>query len=191
MVNGGNAQVDGSLTAAVTVNSPGTLAGGGTITGNLTNNGTVTPGSTGTPGALTVTGDYSGIGTLLEQISSNTSFGQMQVGGAANLDGTLDISLAGYTFNLGDTFDILNAASVSGPFAQVDVTGETVPNGDYFDVVYSANSVELCVSDSSTSCTTGGGGPPPPVPEPASIVLLATAIGVCGWRIRRNHRTIL
>ena len=97
----------------------GTCSGSGTIGGNVDNNGTVAPGNS--PGILTVDGDYtqgSG-GRLLIEIDGSVpgdEHDKLVVSGAANLDGTLEV-LLGFTPAADDSFDILDAGSVSGNFS--------------------------------------------------------------------------
>ena len=105
--------------------SEGTCAGSGTVGGNLVNQGTVAPGSS--PGILTVDGDYTqgSSGTLAIEIAGlvpGEDHDKLVVTGAANLAGTLDVTLLnGFTPNNGDTFDILDFASVTGDFSTLNL----------------------------------------------------------------------
>jgi hypothetical protein len=99
----------------------GTLTGGGTVTGNLWNTGgTVKLGQSGAL-RLNVGGDYTQVlsGALQVYASSNDTWGQLQVTGKANLDGTLQIPLGpGYLPAAGFQKNIIGAAGgVFGAFA--------------------------------------------------------------------------
>ena len=92
------------------------LQGQGVIIGSNVNNGVVHVGDD--PGTLTFVGNYTQTRTGLLQIEIGpTSYSQLIVTGSANLNGTLElVRVQGATFNLGQTYNIIN---VSGP-----VTGE-------------------------------------------------------------------
>jgi hypothetical protein len=88
--------------------------------------------SLGSNCAATVTGDYlqSASGNLFVDLGGPAAgaYSQLNVTGAANLDGTLNIGLTnGYTPSLGDTFNLLNWTSYTGAFAAVN--GTNLPGG--------------------------------------------------------------
>jgi len=91
-----------------------TLAGSGRINGSITNNGNVTPGS------LTVTGNFivgSSGGALNIALTGPNTCGQLNVDGAAELGGTLNVFRDGYTPRSGEVFFLLNAPlGFSGAF---------------------------------------------------------------------------
>ena len=97
----------------------GVLGGGGAVNGSVENTGgVVAPGSS--PGTLTVTGDYTqgAGGTLRAEIGPQ--YDRLVVGGAAALDGTLQIvNEAGFEPQFADTFRIVDAGTRSGTFATV------------------------------------------------------------------------
>ncbi len=101
--------------------TPSTL--GGTLVGNVTNNGTLDP--------LTVTnivGNYSqgGGGTTILDVSSATSYGQLDVSGNVEVGGTLDLDFThGFDHPLvGTTFDLINyTGSFSNDGLVVDLIG--------------------------------------------------------------------
>jgi T5SS/PEP-CTERM-associated repeat protein len=127
---GGDATLNVSDGAVVTVGvgrdlmiwQSGTLDGDGTIEGHVQNEGIVAPGNSS--GVLTVTGNYTQRNDaryLVEIFGSNqgTEYDLLDVGGVANLAGTLDVDFGDpdYTPALGDTFEILKATGgVVGSF---------------------------------------------------------------------------
>jgi fibronectin-binding autotransporter adhesin len=95
----------------------GTLSGSGTITGSVVNGGTVSPGTTG--GALQITGDYqqTAMGVLASTIAGSSQFGQLKVGGAATLAGTLKVNTAsGFAPTSHQSFPVLLYRTRSGKF---------------------------------------------------------------------------
>ena len=105
----------------------GVLSGAGVIAGQLSNSGGfVSPGSSA--GTISVLGDYTQgpAGTLIVENAGPGEglHDQLQVTGAANLDGKLIVrTIDGYAANAADTFNPLGYGSVSGAFASV--TGNT------------------------------------------------------------------
>jgi len=103
----------------------GTCTGSGTISGDLNNDATVSPGNS--PGVMAIEGDYTqgDNGTLLIELAgtgAGTDYDRLQVGGEVSLDGTLEISLIdGFQPAPGDTFDILDFASLTGDFDEVNL----------------------------------------------------------------------
>jgi hypothetical protein len=104
----------------------GLLGGGGAVGGDLNNpSGTVGPGNS--PGVLSVSGDFvqGAAGMLAIEIAGTTvetEYDQLNVTGNATLDGTLSVTLlGGFLPEVGDTFDVLNAALISGTFATLDL----------------------------------------------------------------------
>lgn len=74
------------------------------------------------PWALTITGTYTqgGSGLLVTQLVTPTNHDQLLITGAASLGGTLQITTPGGARPiLGDSFDIINAGSVTGQFGTV------------------------------------------------------------------------
>jgi hypothetical protein len=134
----------------------GKLTGTGTVTGNVAGAGTVTPVGT-VAGPLTVSGTYSSVGgTLSIPISgantAGTDYGQLSLGGAATLGGTLQIQTAsGYAPPVGTTYTVLKAATINGTFA--NVTGTQLSNESY-SVSYTATSVMLTVVANSQPAPT-------------------------------------
>ena len=114
--------------------------------------GTVHPGLAGAAGILTVTGNYTDPPSshLLIHIGGPNAgiggFSQLQVGGTASLEGTLDVSLInGFTPTNGELFMILTSGGLSGSFTDnvihdgnVTFTVEYSPAGFPNDVVLNA-----------------------------------------------------
>jgi autotransporter-associated beta strand protein len=163
-VNGGVLQVDntsGSATGTgpVTVNSGGKLSGTGTIAGNVLNRGIVSPGDS--PGTLHLGGNYfqTNGGTLEIEIASLFSFDQLMVSGTAALDGTLVVSLDGYTGHAGDIFTILTSSRLIGNFPIRELP--TLTDGLFFTESKTLHEVLLTVN-----------GPTTNVPDQGSTLLL-------------------
>ncbi len=146
-VTDGSLYVQGNLISNVFVMTEGFLGGNGIITGNLTNYGIVSPGNS--PGKLVVKGDYTQgrSGTLIIEFAGQKSgeFDVLEVGGRANLDGTLRLVRVGKGPRLkaGDRLEFLTAGGgVQGKFADVEnpFSTNTIIQGQ---VVYEDNAVVL------------------------------------------------
>ncbi len=116
-----------TLTTTGLIINGGSLLGDGTISGSVTNNGGILSAGS-SPGTLTITGSYTqgAGGTLQAELAGTTLAGTdydlLSVSGTASLGGTLDISLfGGFIGSVGDTFDIINASSITGDFSNVTV----------------------------------------------------------------------
>jgi hypothetical protein len=143
--------VDGTLqgksTGTLDLNG-GNLFGTGTLGYGVTDSATITPGNSATStGKLQVTGAYTqssggALDVTLGGATAGTQYDQLNVSGAATLNGTLNVSLAsGYKPAMGTQFDILNASSISGTFSTIDVTNSS----DTFKAVQVGNEIELTV----------------------------------------------
>jgi hypothetical protein len=119
------AGADMTSTGGVQIRS-GALTGSGTIHGDLQNSGVVSPGEDGVAGVLIVTGDYTQTAAGVLNIAlggpdPDGPYDQLQIGGSATLDGTLNVGLiGGYTPQPGDTFGIVTFASATGNFATLN-----------------------------------------------------------------------
>ena len=100
----------------------GLLGGNFTVTGNLTNSAIFAPGTS--PGTVKIGNDYrqTDDGTLRIELASSDSYDRIKVGGEADLDGDLEVSLLnGFRPRKGKKFDILTArGGVDGEFDDVD-----------------------------------------------------------------------
>ena len=116
------------LMAGATLNAPnvniqvGLLAGSGLIIGNVTNAGEIDLGDDATAATLTITGNYTQTQTGVLRIKAgnieNGEYDQLQVGGRATLNGTLNVVLLDDFFaQSGDSFQALTYASHGGDFA--------------------------------------------------------------------------
>jgi hypothetical protein len=177
----GTTRVDGTLTSPLLSIIGGVLSGAGTVTGNLSigPGGTLSPGDS--PGTISISGDYSQLGTLDEEIGGASSpFDATNVGGKATIGGTLDVLLVnGFTpgTNADYSYIILTAANgVSGAFGTVDC-----PTGDTCRVDYNLDEVVLDVDGPSS---TSGATPEPSFFLPLAGILAALA----GLKIRSRRR---
>jgi len=169
------------LAGGIFTNNPGgLLAGDGTIDisalSSFTNDGGVAPGMS--PGILTLVGNYSesGTATLFIEIAGITvgdDYDRFAISGVANLAGTLDIDLLGFTPLSTDIFTILTSgSSLSGVFSNAVGTVTTV-EGHTFNVSYNSNGTGSSVVLSNFVA----------VPEPGSLALLVIG-GVLMFRRR-------
>jgi len=123
VIDGGALLITGSIDSPNTFVNPGGLLGGtGEIGGNVFNSGVVSPGLS--PGTLTLVGDYTqtAVGTLRVELASPTSFDRLMVGGAANLDGRLQVLyLGGFVPQFGQMYPVVTAAGgVNGTFSTLE-----------------------------------------------------------------------
>ncbi|MBZ5600040.1 MAG: FG-GAP-like repeat-containing protein [Acidobacteriia bacterium] len=147
----GQTIVDGTLKARGLINiQAGNVFGTKTLAGSVTSSGTITPGDSATQtGLLAITGAYTQTSTGSLNISvggltAGTQFSQLNVAQSASVDGTLNLSLInGFVPNIGDTFKILNASSVSGTFATINSL--CINSDEQFSVTYEATDVLLTV----------------------------------------------
>jgi hypothetical protein len=139
---GGKAIINSSTTVI------GQLQIGGTSNGAL---------ELGPQAVLPVNGDltqYSN-GTLQVDLGGASQFGQLQLGGQAQLGGTLQVTfLNNFVPNVGQTFQFLTAAGgISNSFQQLVLP--TLPSGARWNLVSGGNSVALqviAVPEPSTRC---------------------------------------
>jgi T5SS/PEP-CTERM-associated repeat protein len=127
-----------------TVLSPGRLEGNGTVTGSVINFGTIDP-----AGVLHV-GSYSqdNSSTLDIALQSLSSYDLLAVSDFASLDGTLDVTLNGYTGHVGDVFTILTSSGLSGNFSNIEFP--ILSGGLFFTEQTTANDVLLTVHGRSS-----------------------------------------
>ncbi len=123
---------------------------GGALSTTINSNGSLNVGDLAKKaGSLSITGGYTQAagGVLNIDIGgaiSGTEFDVLNISGAANLNGTLNISLiGGFVPAIGSTFKILNCASRTGTFSVIN--GIKIDSSEHFEVVYNSADVTLHV----------------------------------------------
>jgi hypothetical protein len=145
-----NGTLAGAAAASLDLNG-GNLYGTGTLDYGVVDTATVTPGGSATStGKLQINGTYAqnsggALDVTIGGTTAGTTFDQLNTSGTASLNGTLNIKLAsGYTPAVGNTFDILNASSISGTFSTVN--GLAINSSEHFTVTeVSGDEIELTV----------------------------------------------
>lgn len=171
---GGNTTVDGVLTAtggAIVDIQGGSLSGSGTISGNVVVAGILQPGDA--PGTLTIDGNYEQTDTgIFDELLSPQSQSLLDVTGDIELDpGTsLEISLLDGFDPLGQTFDIMDFASLTGEFSN----GSSFWDDSYlWSIAYEQNQIDITATQA---------------PEPSSVLLLLMGIGMMALLSLRKLR---
>lgn len=177
--NNGTVVDDATLTSpgGVGVMSGGLLKGTGLVTGNVVNDGAVSPGDDASLGTLHLTGTFqqNSDGTLNIAIGSLSFYDKLAVSGSASLDGTLSVTLDGYTGHAGDVFTILTSSNVIGNFANIVLP--SLSDGLFFTESTDPFDVFLTVNQG--------------VPEPATWAtgfLMAGALLCSIWRKAKGPR---
>ncbi len=149
----GTTTVDGTLagtgSAALDLTG-GKLYGTGSLDDAVTDAATVTPGNSATStGKLQVNGTYAqsaggALDVTLGGTTAGTTYDQLNVSSTASLGGTLNVTLAaGYKPAVGNTFDILNALTISGNFTTINLP---TLSGEHFTVtMVGTDELELTV----------------------------------------------
>lgn len=168
-----------SLTVAaggLTIGATGVLSGnGGTIVGAVEQFGVLDPGNSA--GTITVNGNVQQKGTSQTNIeiggtTPGTQHDVIIINGAISLGGLLDISLLqGFVPLVTDNFVILQAQSITGQWSNT-------PGG-----VYANDHFRMSVQYAPTFVALSGFAP---VPEPGSLLLVATGMAAFGT-LRRNR----
>jgi hypothetical protein len=135
---------DGTLDPGetLTLEEGDSLVGSGTLSANLVNDGTVSPGAS--PGIITVNGSYTQQANGVLEIelggtTAGTGYDQLEVNGAASLDGVLNVSLLdGFKPEAGNEFLILPYTSRSGEF-----TSPNLPEEYNWDLEYGISGLTL------------------------------------------------
>ncbi|MEY2117145.1 S8 family serine peptidase [Rhodanobacter sp. FW106-PBR-R2A-1-13] len=141
VVNGGTLSVDGSLASNVTVFSGGTLAGAGTIHASVSNSGTVSTAG----GALAIDGNYSPQPTANTAITIGTP---LHVGGTAGLNGSVVTATVPSTYTPKSVEPLVQAASLTGTFSKLAVTGSVYLGGT---LSYTPTEADVALSRTSVA----------------------------------------
>jgi hypothetical protein len=169
---GGTVTVNGTLDpTAVEIGSRGTLQGTGKIVGNVSMGGTMIPGGPGAPGTVTIFGNYEQTGSgILREFISSSSNGLLSVSGdvALDSDSILSITLLNGFNPIGDTFTIIDYASLVGQFSNGSSFWD---DGFLWDVNYGANQIDISAVRS---------------PEPSSLLLLCIGVAVLALIAQRK-----
>lgn len=139
-LNAGTLIVTGQLGGAVTVNPGATLKGTGTVTGNVAcSGGIVAPGTS--IGILNINGALTlgSASTTQIELSPSTS-SKLEVGGAANIDGTLNLVFDAGNYS-STAFTILSATTTTGTFSSITASG--MPGNINYSLQYPGNSIIL------------------------------------------------
>ena len=173
-VRGGSLLVNGSLGTNTVTLSGGLLGGKGVIGGSLTATaGTLAPG-----GSMTVSGGVtlgSGAASFFELNKASLTNDVLRVAGTLNYGGTLTVTNLAGALAANDTFQLFNAASTSGAFAQTNLPALAAGLGWVFNPVAGTLSVVQTVATNSVNIiATGLGGG----------VQLAWPADHTGWRLQ-------
>jgi hypothetical protein len=164
---GGTTTVDGLLkssvtTAALNLNG-GSLFGTGMLGFGVVDSGIITPADSKTSaGMLAVSGTYhqnsgGALNIAIGGTTPGTKYDQLNVTGAATLNGTLNLSLInGFVPTVGSTFEILNASSVSGTFSTVN--GTKINASEHFVVACDTTDCDVTVASGATTASVGTTG---------------------------------
>lgn len=149
---GGKTTVDGTLMPAGIIDiQAGSMFGtGGALSATVHSSGTLNLGDlVKKAGLLSIAGDYTQNAAAALNIdiggaTAGTQFDQLNISGAASLNGTLNLSLInGFVPAIGDTFAIINFSSRTGTFSTVN--GFKINGSEHFMVLYNPTSVSLKV----------------------------------------------
>ncbi|MDD3321566.1 MAG: autotransporter-associated beta strand repeat-containing protein [Paludibacter sp.] len=121
--NGGTLNIAGTINGLVA--NSGTIEGTGTINGNssLSNNSSTIPGANRI-GTLTFGGNVSMTpsASIFVQVTGNsTTSDKLVVSGSLTCNGTLDVTIYSGSFVIGDTYQIIDAGSITGTFNTVNL----------------------------------------------------------------------
>jgi len=157
----------------------GLLSGNGVVQGAVNNTGgTLGPGNS--PGTLQIDGDYAQGpgGTLAIELGGTAAgaFDVLEVTGSAAIDGLLALTLDGFLPDVGSTFDIVVANSITGLFSNGPVFAAT---GTGIAAEFTLLELTEAGNDILRLTTVSA------VPLPASLWLLLPALGALA-RLRRR-----
>ncbi len=135
-----------TMTSPLTIAAGGTLTGNGTIIGNVVNNGTVSPGNS--IGIIHITGNFTSPGKLDMEIAPDGSSDQVIATGTADFTGgTLNVTAISGSYMKGQTFDIVEAASIPTDFTTINLPSN--PSLTHQILLGSPNIYQLTVVNNS------------------------------------------
>lgn len=149
----------------------------------MLNDGTVAPGGLGSAGTMTINGNYTQTATGAYTAELGGVFAgqsdQLAVNGTATLAGALTVTLLpGFVVNLGDLFILMTFNSSTGTFSAVNLPG--LATGLQWLLTYNPTDVTLTAASSGAT----------PIPEPGTLLLVASGLGGLLWRRRRSHKQL-
>jgi hypothetical protein len=215
--SGGKLLMNGTISGSSTTTSYGYLGGSGTFGGAvIVSSGTLAPGGSSLGGVIV---DTVGVLTMASLSLSGSSHTLMQITGTApgtDYDrivstgslgydsGVLDLAMSGTSYAVGTTFDLFNAASVSGTLASISTAGISSDGWENL-TWYAPGSSGAGLDDYGagvwqSSLTTVGGesrklifsqptGVLSVVPEPSTLASLLAGLACGGysmWRLKRR-----
>ena len=139
-------------TDGVTVSENGALAGNGAIDADVLNSGLLSPGAS--TGQITINGKFGqrATGIVEIELGSASAFDHLDVAGAANLGGTLRLSLlGGFLPANGDSFEIFSWGTSVGTFSRMELP--ELPAGRFWDTSNLMRDGVLAVTPESTTLT--------------------------------------
>ncbi len=111
--------------------SNGILEGNGQMVGDVRSEGVIDAGLEGDIGRLEITGDLTLESTSIVRftLAGLSDYDQIIVGDALAFDGTLELTLDGFTVSLDDSFQLFTAGSFSGGFSSLDFSNAQLAPG--------------------------------------------------------------
>lgn len=144
-----------SSASTLTIGADQVLSGNGSVLGNTEIEGTIAPGNS--IGTLSITGNLSLFGTTDAELDRGAAQNsdEINVTGTLTFGGDLDLTNLGASFLAGDTFDIFDAATITGSFANINWPSGTT-SGDWINNLGSLGSITYVPEASTTMLTLAG-----------------------------------
>ncbi len=168
-------------TGAVTISSNASLAGTGSVAGEVTvnNRGYVMPGLSATIGTLTINNNLNmltGARYYVKVNASSQTCDKVSVSGTTNLAGTLYMTATSGSFALGQSYQIINCANISGGFDAISPA--TPGDGLYWDTSELLSNGTISVSDAPTGIYNEKMGSVNIYPNPVKDILYIDALDI-------------